>query len=155
MLSGSDLDPIEDLTEKSEDDQSTTSWWRTEDWLAVWLGLSILIGAFLCGWSTIEAGADHPWKPLVGKPSSWESNPLAIPCIRWRSWRMLIRAVHAFHARLRNRTRLAGTARARQFLFAFPVIFVLADVRVRAGRPGHGQALQLWNMRCGRWWLDW
>jgi uncharacterized membrane protein YadS len=68
--------------------------WRSEDWLAVFLGLTILISAFLCVWTTVEFSVSdgevdavepdvpptqttHPWKPWVGKPGTWEgSNPL-------------------------------------------------------------------------------
>ncbi len=48
-----------------------------EDWLAVAIGGTILASAFVCLWSTVgDPTADHPWLRWVGKPGSWESNPL-------------------------------------------------------------------------------
>jgi uncharacterized membrane protein YadS len=128
-LSDSASDSIEEIVEEAEEDLRPAAWWRSEDWLAVWLGLAILIGAFLCGWSTISASLasglepQHPWKPLVGKPGAWESNPLDA-LANWRPLAgPLILSLLGF-----------GIARAMQghspggFLFAFPVVFVLATL---------------------------
>jgi uncharacterized membrane protein YadS len=129
-LSNSDSGRTEDPIENLEEIETPETWWRSEDWLAVAMGLLILIGAFVCGWTTIEAGEQHPWKPLVGKPAKWESNPLDS---LW-NWRVLI---GPFVLSMLGFGIARGIQRqsARQFLFAFPVIFLLSTLAyVMAGQ---------------------
>ena len=102
-------------------EESTAAWWRTEDWLAVWLGLSILIGAFLSGWSTLEIGADHPWKPFVGKPGPWESNPLD----SLANWQLLVGPFLLSMLGFGVARGLQGHS-PQKFLCAFPIVFLLA-----------------------------
>ncbi len=123
VLSNSDSDPIDEITETSEQDQDSSKGWRSEDWLAVCLGLAILLGAFLCGWSTIEIGADHPWKPYVGKPGSWESNPLH----SLANWPMLIGPLMLSMLGFGIARGLQGHSAAK-FLIAFPAVFLLASL---------------------------
>lgn len=104
--------------------------WRSEDWLAVILGLSILISAFLCAWSTVEPTGTHPWKPWVGKPGTWTANPLdslSSPGQLLDKWKIvlgpLIVSVVGF-----GLARRAQGESARAMLIAFPAMFLLGTL---------------------------
>ncbi|EMI16553.1 protein family, partial [Rhodopirellula maiorica SM1] len=75
---------------KSDDVNATTGsltfvdppWYRREDWVAVIIGLSLLGMAVVCitfglpDSDRLGTGLVHPWADWMGKPASWESNPL-------------------------------------------------------------------------------
>ena len=110
---------------------SAERWWQVEDWLAVLLGMTILLCSFVCLVSTVEPGADHPWKRWIGKPGVWSGlNPLASLSSEGAllsKWKVLVGpfviGIVGF-----------GFARCMQgkslvsFLIAFPVVFLLATV---------------------------
>ncbi|MGI9472046.1 MAG: YeiH family protein [Rubripirellula sp.] len=124
-----DIDPADGV--------APSAWWQTEDWLAVGIGMLILLSSFICLVSTVEPGADHPWKPWVGKPGAWESNPIASLSTDEATlgkWKTL---VGPFVIGLLG----FGLARRCQgksftaFLVAFPVMFLLATIAyVMAGQ---------------------
>ncbi len=117
------------MTDEIVTDQQTETprGWRSEDWLAVILGLTILISAFLCAWSTVEPSESHPWKSWVGKPGSWESNPFRSLSSEGKvldKWKGLIGPLLVSLCGFGLARKLQGESLGR-FLMAFPVVFLL------------------------------
>ena len=104
--------------------------WRSEDWLAVILGLTLLLSAFLCAWSTVEGSGTHPWKPWVGKPGSWESNPLRSLSSEGMLFDKLQSLLGPFLVALCGFGLAVRLQRKSfvQFLVAFPVLFSLGTL---------------------------
>lgn len=113
------------------------SWWQIEDWLAVLVGMVILVTSFVCLVSTVDPGDDHPWKPWVGKPGSWESNPLASLSTDDSvvgKWKTLVGPFVIGLLGFGLARRLQGK-NFSSFLISFPVVFLLATVAyVMAGQ---------------------
>ena len=75
---------------KSNDSQAVVPvvWYKHEDWLAVIIGITVLLAAFVCGSVSVEfvdgeTAMNHPWKSWVGKPGGWTDNPVA-SITNWR-----------------------------------------------------------------------
>lgn len=130
-------------------------WYRREDWLAVVIGITVLIAAFLCGWVSIDftdSGSvqTHPWKEWVGKPGSWSDNPLD-SVLRGMDWLTCWKVMFGpFLVGLIG----FGFARCMQgesfprFALAFPVVFALAGIAyVMAGQ----ETVKSFNLEYALW----
>ncbi|WP_442505817.1 YeiH family protein [Novipirellula sp. SH528] len=86
-----DSSPSENLSPQTQGESNNASatpmhidppWYRREDWVAVIVGLTLLGLAVICitfGLPDSERmGKDlvHPWSKWIGKPGSWQWNPL-------------------------------------------------------------------------------
>lgn len=124
----------EEVMESESDTAARLSperWWQVEDWLAVLLGMSILLCSFVCLVSTVDPGADHPWKTWVGKPGVWSGlNPLASLSsegVLLGKWKILVGPFFIGIVGFGFARRMQGKPIA-PFLIAFPVVFLLATV---------------------------
>lgn len=110
---------------------SPQRWWQVEDWLAVLLGMSVLLCSFLCVVSTVDPGTDHPWKTWVGKPGVWSGlNPLASLSsdgALLSKWKIFVGPFVIGIVGFGLARRMQGKPIA-PFLIAFPAVFFLATV---------------------------
>ncbi len=105
-------------------------WYRREDWVAVFLGLTLLAAAVICisfGLTESELagkGLTHPWGKWLGKPGSWQSDPRdAFSGKGYAILGSLLACWVAF-------TLAAGLTGRKigQFAIAFPCIFALGTL---------------------------
>jgi uncharacterized integral membrane protein (TIGR00698 family) len=69
------------------DSEKRIRWWCSEDWLAIWLGLAILmvLSAVVFFAGSDKSSFSNPAKPYLAAPTKWTTNPLnaftAIPLV--------------------------------------------------------------------------
>jgi uncharacterized integral membrane protein (TIGR00698 family) len=58
--------------------QNTLPWWCSEDWLAIWLGLTILaiLSFVVLFFGGNETSYANPLKPYLAAPAKWTTNPM-------------------------------------------------------------------------------
>lgn len=150
-MSEDKLSTEEDSDElKSHDSQAVVpvAWYKHEDWLAVVIGITVLLAAFLCGSVSVdfvegETAMSHPWKSWVGKPGGWTDSPIA----SITSWQVMLGPLLVGLIGFGIARRLQGHSFV-DFAPAFLIIFFLAGIAyVMAGQ----ETVKSFNLEYALW----
>ena len=130
--------------------QQSQRWWASEDWLAVWIGgslLAIALAAVLLANPSADEAAEptsgvvSPLHPFIAAPAKWTSNPAdsLLPAGNLDLLQGLLGALVISAAAFSVAVGIAG-GRVAEFLAGFVAIFVLAALAlVIAAQQGINQ----------------